>query len=197
MLPKAIIIIGSPAVGKYTIGKSLSQKCNYHFLHEHQLMDIAAVLFDDDTKEKITYYFKLRLDVFADFIKYNNGKSIVTTFVHLFNKPYYNAFMASYLQLFCEKNYQPYIIELEASFEERLKRNLNPDRLQAKPSKQNIVHSTEIINRMQAQRPNSNFTDTIFNSYPHLNLNTEILSVEAITNHIIDFINTSEYSLNN
>lgn len=60
MKPKAVIIIGPPAVGKYTIGKMLSKECNYRFLHEHQIVDIASALFENPA-ERTTYYFKLPL----------------------------------------------------------------------------------------------------------------------------------------
>lgn len=190
MKPKAIIIIGPPAVGKYTIGKMLSEKCNYRFLHEHQLLDIASSLFGENHSERTTYYFKLRLDIFSDFIKYNTiNQSIVTTFVHLFDYDYYNHFMVSFLNTFQKNNYDIYVIELEASYEERIKRNTNEDRLKAKPSKQNIENSIKKMNAIEDKnRTNSIESDTLFTNYNHTVISTELLSDNEVVNKVIDML---------
>jgi cytidylate kinase len=187
MKPKAIIIIGPPAVGKYTIGKMLSTACNYRFLHEHQIVDIASALFDENSTERTTYYFKLRLDIFSDFIKYNTtNRSIVTTFVHLFDNDYYNNFITSFLAMFQKNNYEVYIIELTASYEERIKRNTNEDRLQANPSKRNIENSTKKMNAVEGKhRTNSVESDTLFANYHHTIISTELLSQEEVVQEMI------------
>ena len=187
MNPKAIIIIGPPAVGKYTIGKMLSEKNNYRFLHEHQISDIASSLFNESSIERTTYYFKLRLDIFSDFIKHNTtNQSIVTTFVLLFDQAYYKNFIATFLTLFQKNNYDVYVIELAASYEERIKRNTNEDRLKAKPSKQDIERSTKRLNDMEEKsRTNSIQSDTLFSNYHHIIINTESLSQQEVVDKII------------
>jgi shikimate kinase len=187
---KAIIIIGPPAAGKYTIGKMLSKTCNYRFLHEHQVLDIASAFFEENPVGRTTYYFKLKIDIFSDFIKYNTTNySIVTTFVHLFDNDYYNNFMVSFLEIFQKSDYDVYIIELKASYEERVKRNTNEDRLNAKPSKQNIEKSMKKITAIEEKaRTNSIENDTIFDTFHHTIINTELLSHDEIVNKIIDFL---------
>jgi cytidylate kinase len=185
--PKVIIIIGPPAAGKYTIGKMLSEKCNYRFLHEHQMLDIASSLFDENPIERTTYYFKLRMDVFSDFIKYNmTNHSIVTTFVHLFDNDYYKNFITSFLNMFHKKNYEVYVIELTASYEVRIKRNTNEDRLKAKPSKQNTEKSMKRINAIEEKtRTNSIESDILFMNYHHAIISTELLSHNEVVDKII------------
>ena len=184
---KAIIIIGPPAAGKYTIGKLLSKECNYRFLHEHQMLDIASALFDGNPSEITTYYFKLRWDIFSDFVKYNTtNQSIVTTFVHLFDNDYYNNFITSFFNMFQKNNYDIYVIELTASYEERIKRNTNEDRLKAKPSKQNIEKSAKRMTDIeQKSRTNSNEGDTLFLNYHHTVISTELLSDNEVVNEIM------------
>ncbi|MDR1346317.1 MAG: AAA family ATPase [Bacteroidales bacterium] len=190
MNSKIIILIGPPAAGKYTIGKILSEKCNYRFLHEHQLLDIASALFNENPIERTTYYFKLRLDIFSDFIKYNTAnQSIVTTFVHLFDHDYYSHFMTSFLNMFQKNNYDVYVIELKASYEERIKRNTNEDRLKAKPSKQDIEASIKKINTIEEKsRTNSIEGDILFVNYHHAIINTELLSHNEVVDKIIDLL---------
>ncbi len=187
MKPKVIIIIGPPAVGKYTIGNMLSKKCNYRFLHEHQILDIASALFGESSMERTTYYFKLRLDIFYDFIKYNKtNQSIVTTFVHLFDYDYYNNFIISFLNIFKKNNYDIYVVELSASYQERIKRNTNEDRLKAKPSKQNLEASIKKLNTIEEEsRTNSIESDTLFIDYHHSIIDTEFLSQNEIVDKII------------
>jgi cytidylate kinase len=188
MNPKAIIIIGPPAVGKYTIGKILSEKCGCLFLHEHQILDIASTLFVENLDEKITYYFKLRLDIFFDFIKHNKTKrSITTTFVHIFNNDYYNNFISSFLKMFQKNNYDIYVFELDASYAERIKRNTNEDRLKAKPSKQNLEDSIKKITTIEKNaRTNSIKSDTLFSNCYHAIINTELLSQGEVVDRIME-----------
>jgi len=190
MNPKVIIIIGPPAVGKYTIGKMLSTTCNYRFLHEHQVLDIASALFGENPTERTTYYFKLKLDIFSDFIKYNTAnQSIITTFVHLFDNDYYNHFITSFLNMFQKNNYDVYVIELEASYEERIIRNINEDRLKAKPSKQNIEASTKKMNTIKEKaRTNSIESDILFANYHHTVISTELLSENEVVSKIMDLL---------
>ena len=193
MTPKAIIIIGPPAVGKYTIGKMLSKTCNYRFLHEHQVLDIASALFGESPIERTTYYFKLKLDIFSDFIKYNTtDQSIITTFVHLFDNDFYNSFLTLFLNIFQNNNYDVYVIELEASYEERIKRNTNDDRLKIKPSKQNIEETVKTMNAIEDKsRTNSIKSDTLFINYHHVIINTELLSQNDVVNKIISLISAN------
>ena len=190
--PKAIIIIGPPAVGKYTISKMLSEKCNYCLLHEHQLLDIASALFNESPIERTTYYFKLKLDVFSDFIKYNtSNQSVITTFVHLFDRDYYKHFLISFLNMFQKNNYDVHVIELTASYEERIKRNTNEDRLKAKPSQQNIENSVKKMKAIEEKaRTNSIESDTLFENYHHTIIDTELLSENEVVSKIIslDFV---------
>lgn len=190
MNPKAVILIGPPAVGKYSIGKMLSEQCNYRFLHEHQVLDIASALFNENLFERITYYFKLRLNIFSDFIKYNTtNQSIVTTFVHIFDNDYYNHFMRLFLNMFQKNNYDVYVIELEASFKERIRRNTNEDRLKAKPSKQNIESSIEKMNAMEERaKTNSIKGGTLLVDYHHTIISTELLSHNEAVHRIIDLL---------
>jgi len=189
MNPKVIIIIGPPAAGKYTVGKILSEKCHYRFLHEHQIVDISSALFNEGLAERTTYYFKLRLDIFSDFIKYNTtNQSIITTFVHIFDNDYYNNFIASFLNMFQKNNYDVYVIELEASYEERSKRNTNEDRLKAKPAKQNIEASVKKMNAIEQTRTNSMAGDALFVHYHHTKINTELLSQNEVVDKIIELL---------
>ena len=127
------------------------------------------------------------MDVFSDFIKYNTtNQSIVTTFVHLFNHDYYNNFITSFLNIFQKNNYDVYVIELVASYEERIKRNTNEDRLKAKPSKQNIERSVKNLNDIEEKsRANSVESDTLFTNCHHTIINTELLSYNEVVNKII------------
>ncbi|MDR2980108.1 MAG: AAA family ATPase [Bacteroidales bacterium] len=190
MNPKAIIIIGPPAVGKYTIGKMLSEKCKYRFLHEHQLLDIASALFAENSFERTTYYFKLRLDIFSDFIKYNRANlSIVTTFVHLFDNDYYNNSMKSFLNIFQKSNYDTCVVELTASYEERIKRNINEDRLKAKPTKQNVEESVKRMNAIEKNaRANSTENDILLVNHRHEVIDTELLSHDEVVEKIMNLL---------
>jgi cytidylate kinase len=89
--------------------------------------------------------------------------------------------------MFQKNNYEVYVIELTASYEERIKRNANEDRLQAKPSKRNIENSGKKMKTIEEKsRTNSIESDTLFCDYHHTIISTELLSQEEVVDAIID-----------
>lgn len=66
------------------------------------------------------------------------------------------AVLKEWIELFTTKNGRVYFIELEADLEERLKRNVEEIRLEAKPSKRNIEFSkNELLHSAEKYRLNS------------------------------------------
>ncbi len=94
-----------------------------------------------------------------------------------------------FLNLFQKNNYDVHVIELVASYEERIKRNVNEDRLKAKPSKQNVKLSFKKVNEIEEKgRTNSIRSDVLFVNYHHRIINTELLSHNEVVNKIVEIL---------
>ena len=77
-----------------------------------------------------------------------------------------------------------YFVELKASIETRLKRNITPHRLKQKPSKNNIEWSNnELISSSKEHKLNTETKETICPN--HIKINNENLTPEEVTNIIL------------
>jgi len=139
-----ILIIGPPASGKYTIGKEVSSKIDFNYIHEHNILDIITQFGIEDNYKRNLAYLNLRLYVLKQYFE-NINKGIVSTMVFDFNNKLHFWFLKNVEKKIIEKKGKLIIIELEANQNIRLKRNTNDDRLFYKPTKQDIEKSTKTI----------------------------------------------------
>src|SRR5690606_14623135 len=79
-------------------------------------------------------------------------------------------FVEETCEIFESKGAEVYFVELEASLEERLKRNKSDYRLEQKPTKRNIEHSEkELIKTFEKHRLNSNVGEIKRENYIRIN----------------------------
>lgn len=154
---KFIIITGPQAVGKMTVGQELVKITNLKLLHNHMTIEVVTKIFDysKETFRKLNESF--RLQIFKEFAKSDQEGLIFTTTWDFDDKEEWQR-VYKYINIFREKNAEIYIIELETTLEERLKRNKTENRLMNKASKRNLDWSEkDILKSVQKYR---------FNSYP-------------------------------
>lgn len=66
-----IVIIGPPAVGKYTIGKLVAQRTRYRLFHNHLTTDLALSILDYGSEGFFTLMSDLRLQCFEAAVRSN------------------------------------------------------------------------------------------------------------------------------
>ena len=152
---KFIIITGTQAVGKKTDGQELVKITNLKLLHNHMTIEVLTKIFDysRDSFRKLNEEF--RVQIFEEFAKSNEDGIIFTTTWDFDSKEDWNM-IYRFINIFKKNNAEIYIVELESSLEERLKRNKTENRLENKASKRNLEWSEkDLLKSVEKYRFNS------------------------------------------
>lgn len=177
-MPKFVLIIGPQAVGKMTVGQELSKLIGYKLFHNHMTIEMVRLIFDYDKDVYHKMNGLIRYEVFKEFSK-SNEKGIIFTGCFDFGNDFEKETQETnkWMSLFEES----YVIELEASLEERLKRNKTDNRLEHKASKRDLEWSEkDLINSMTKHKLNSEpgEGEKIFKNY--FKINNENLSAKEV-----------------
>ena len=131
-MPKFVLIIGPQAVGKMTVGQELSKLVDYKLLYNHMTIEMVRLIFDYDKKAYARMNQLIRYEMFKEFSK-SNQKGIIFTGCFDFGNDCEKEKVETgkWMDLFEES----YVVELETTLEERLKRNKTENRLKYKDRK--------------------------------------------------------------
>ncbi len=172
-MPKFVVIIGPQAVGKMTVAQELSKITGYKLLYNHMTIELVRLIFDYDKEVYRKMNKLLRDEILTEFSK-SNEKGIIFTFCFDFG-PYFEEekeTIYNWMKLFENS----YVIELETTLEERLRRNETENRLKYKESKRNIEASrNDILKTLEKHKLNSDIGqgEKLFKNYLRID-NTNI-----------------------
>ena len=177
-MPKFVVISGPQAVGKMTVGQELSKLIGYKLLYNHMTIEMVRLIFDYDKSAYGRMNQLIRYEIFKEFSK-SNEKGIIFTGCFDFGKDFEEEKEETdkWMELFEES----YVIELETTLEERLKRNKTANRLEHKVSKRDLEWSeNELLKSLEKHRLNSveGEGEKIFKNYMKIN-NTNISAEEV------------------
>ena len=185
-----IVLIGSQAVGKMTVGKELEKQIDGKLLFNHQTLDLFAD-FLGYSKDAFLLSDRTRKELFKAFVnnpETNTTKTIIFTVVIDFDSTYDIEFLQDISSIFLEANQEVYFVELVAALRERLKRNVHEDRLKAKPSKRDTNFSRKELltstlkNRLESRE---NEVKKLFPAVKHLKINNTKLAPKEVCTQII------------
>lgn len=185
-----IVLIGSQAVGKMTVGKELEKQIDGKLLFNHQTLDLFAD-FLGYSKDAFLLSDRTRKELFKAFVnspETNTTKIIIFTVVIDFDSAYDIEFSQDISSIFLEANQEVYFVELVAALRERLKRNVHEERLKAKPSKRDTKFSRkEILTSARKNRLESreNEVKKLFPAVKHLKINNTKLAPKEVCTQII------------
>lgn len=185
-----IVLIGSQAVGKMTVGKELEKQIDGKLLFNHQTLDLFAD-FLGYSKDAFLLSDRTRKELFKAFVnnpETNTAKTIIFTVVIDFDSTYDIEFLQDISSIFLEANQKVYFVELVAALRERLKRNVHEERLKAKPSKRDTKFSRkEILTSARKNRLESreNEVKKLFPVVKHLKINNTKLAPKEVCTQII------------
>ena len=147
---KLIILTGSEAVGKMTVGQELSKLTGYKLFHEHMVKEPVLELFDCPDKSIIKKYQKCILEEFS---KDKTRKGIILTRRMNFKDPEELEELKEFISLFQENDpdLEVFMVNLKAPFSIRLNRNATPNRLKYKPSKRDTKASEKELRRLKGK----------------------------------------------
>ncbi|MEM7658789.1 MAG: AAA family ATPase [Bacteroidota bacterium] len=130
------LLTGPPAVGKMSVGKALAKRLGYTLFHNHHSIEFALQFYAFGTPEFKAINEGIRQLMFRTAAESPTRKGFIFTLVWAFNEQEDWDYVAALKEQFTQYGGQFYLVELYADLETRLTRNDMPDRLAAKPSKQ-------------------------------------------------------------
>ena len=174
---KLVLLIGNAAVGKMTVGKELTKITELKLFHGHMILEPILEIYGT---RRMDIEKQIRDIIFDDFSKSNNY-GLIFTYMMDFDK---DSSCWEYIKHICscfEKgNAEICFVELVATQEVRLKRNIMESRLQAKASKRNIEWTTKNIyetdKKMQCESHDGEFPYKNYIKIDNTDLSPEIVA---------------------
>lgn len=164
---KLVIIVGSGAVGKMTVGQELMKITDLRLFHNHMMIEPVIDIFG---------YFhggvtqKLREVIFEEFLNSEN-KGMIFTFMWAFDMPSDREYVMNVASRFDEV----YCVELIADRSVRLERNKTENRLKNKASKRDLEASEQRLFNEERYRLVSDEGEIPFSNYLRID-NTNLAS---------------------
>jgi len=150
-MPDLIVMIGPLASGKAAVGSALSKLTGFRFLHNHQLAEASAAIFDWSTPPYREALADMCLLLFSKALAQPLLPNLIFTWVWKFNVDTDNKLMADLVLLFESKGQHVFFVELVASPEERIKREGTSLRLELKPIKQDVERARALHTEWNAK----------------------------------------------
>ena len=176
---KLLFIFGNLAVGKMTVGQELTKITKFRLFHNHMSIDFIAEIFGQYDWGVIC---KLREFIFEEFAKSDNY-GLIFTYSMGFNMQSEWDNVNHISNIFKQANAEIYYVELIASQEIRLQRNITENRLRNKPSKKNIKESNQgLLDWDKKYRCISNEGEISFDNY--LKIDNSNLSPDTVASII-------------
>jgi len=136
---KLVFLIGNAAVGKMTVGQELMKITGLRLFHNHMMIEPVIEIFGRYDSEAIN---RLRQVVFEEFAK-SDCYGMIFTYMWAFDQKSDWDYIEHVKSIFEPYGTEFYYVELIASREIRLKRNVTENRLQNKASKRDIERSNQ------------------------------------------------------
>ena len=178
-----IFICGPQAVGKMTVGQELEKITGYKLFFNHMTIEIVRKIFDYDKRTFNKMNAEIRKLMLNEFSK-SNERGIIFTGCFDFGRD-----LEEELEQIKEwtKGYDKiYVIELQTTLEERLRRNKTENRLKHKESKRDIEWSeNELLKSMEKHKYNSDKGqgEKLFENY--MKIDNTNLSPKEVSNIIV------------
>lgn len=132
-----VLIFGSGAVGKMTVGQELMKITGYRLFHNHMMIEPVLEIFGDFNVPTV---IGLRNLIFDEFLK-TNHKGMIYTQMWNFDKQSDWDYINALSDKFKQSGGNVYFVELVADQKVRLERNKTENRLANKASKRNLEFS--------------------------------------------------------
>ena len=171
---KLVLIVGSGAVGKMTVGQELMKITDLRLFHNHMMIEPVIDIFGYFKGDTV---LKLREIIFDDFVK-SECEGMIHTLMWAFDmesdREYVNNLASKFDEVYC--------VELIASQEVRINRNKTENRLANKASKRDIQASNNRLLNEDKHRLISNEGEISFKNY--LRINNENISAKEVASII-------------
>lgn len=186
-MPHLVVLFGAPASGKAAIGARVAEALGYRFFHNHLTANPVAALFGWVTPKFGVVVDEVRELLFDHAASDPDIPGVVFTFVWAFNEPQDTATLERLCQKFVAQGGTVHLVELRASLEARIGREGTPFRKRNKPNQDNLDEAAE-RQRQFAARYTMHSTETLPLPYPHLVIDTELMTEEESASQVVSFV---------
>ena len=138
--PTLLFVVGPPAVGKMSVGQALAERTGLRLFRNHLSIEVALRYFEFGTPAFNRISGSIRNRVVEE-VAASSLPGLVFTYVWAFDAPEDQEAVDEYARPFRERGGRVLFLELEASQQERLRRNAGASRLAEKPSKRDLEAS--------------------------------------------------------
>lgn len=138
-----IVLIGSGAVGKMTVGQELMKITDFRLFHNHMMIEPVIDVFGDYCGPVVG---RLREVIFEEFLK-TKYRGMIFTYMWAFDMQEDWDYIRSVAERFEATGGNVYYVELVADQAVRLERNRTENRLRNKASKRDLAVSQERLLR--------------------------------------------------
>ncbi|MEL6346786.1 MAG: AAA family ATPase [Myxococcota bacterium] len=154
-----LVLLGPPAVGKMTVGRQLETAVGFPLFHNHMTIEVVLPMFPFGTPPFSRLVNSFRAQVFDEVSK-SDLPGFTFTYTCAFDQPEEINYLATIHDRFSSQGWRVCFVELRADQKTRLRRNSLPDRIQAKPSKRDLLFARRNLLEMDEQYT-LNSTDTL------------------------------------
>lgn len=171
---KFVLIIGSGAVGKMTVGQELARITDLRLFHNHMMIEPVIDIFGYRDGHAVN---ELRDVIFRRFAA-SGQYGLIFTYMWAFDLQEDWDYVAHVREIFAPYGTDFYCVELVAPMEIRLQRNATENRLRNKASKRDLEVSKERIRHEEKYRLVSEQGEIPFENYLRID-NSEMSAEEA------------------
>ncbi|HST60626.1 MAG TPA: AAA family ATPase [Longimicrobium sp.] len=135
-----VVLVGPPAVGKMTVGTELARRTGLRLFHNHHSIDLALQFFPFGSPpfKRLVGEFRRRI---MDEVAESDLPGLIFTYVWAFDLRSEDAGVEALATIFSSRGGRVVYVELQATQEERLRRNETEFRLAQKPTKRDLAAS--------------------------------------------------------
>ena len=175
---KFVMIIGPQAVGKMTVGQELEKITGLKLFHNHMTIELVSPFFSYGTEQGRKLVNSFRMQIFEEVAK-SDLEGLIFTWIWRFDLESEEEYYNEVTDIFRKQGAEVYLVELEADFKERIRRNETENRLNNKPTKRNVEWSKkDLIKGANEYRLNSMPGEVKEKNYLRIN-NTNISAKEV------------------
>ena len=182
--PKTLVIIfGPPAVGKMTVGAALARRTGLRLFHNHMTVELALSFFEFGSPPFRRLVSEFRTRVFEE-VAMSDLPGMIFTYVWAFDEPADTHSVERLSGIFRSRGASVRYVELEATLDERLRRNETEFRLAEKASKRDVAASRErLLENDRRYRLNSR--DEFAGRADYIRIDNTDLSADDVADRII------------
>ena len=183
--PKTLVILfGPPAVGKMTVGDALARRTGLRLFHNHLTIDLALRFFEFGTPAFGRLVSEFRTRIFEE-VAASTLPGMIFTYVWALDLESDTRFVERVSGLFRAHGADVWLVELEASQPERLRRNETEFRLAEKRPKRDIARSRALLLEHD-EKYRLNSQDEFVGRSDYLRIDNTELTPEEVAERIIE-----------